>query len=112
MKYMKNQMGCVENEGKKITCSMGLEWPPVEVVAYGSPEEAQKYVKAPTAQRIEVWQKVCGLLKVEGAKCLSCKYVLLDDVLANQDDRGRRGASLRVRSPSFSAPKPAPAAKR
>jgi hypothetical protein len=106
MKYQKNQMGATEHGGKTLTCSMGLEWPPIEVVAYGSPEEAQEHVTDPAMQRIQVWQKVCGLRGVEGAKCSSCKYVLADGVLVNQSDKGRRGASLRVKPPSFAASRP------
>ncbi len=109
MKYAKYQMGSLDYEGKTLSCSMGFEWPPIEVVAYGSPEDAQEHVTDPAMQRIRVWQKVCGLREVDSAKCPTCKYVQIDGVLVNQSDKGRRGSSLRVRSPAFSAPKPSKA---
>jgi hypothetical protein len=107
MRYKKDQMGSVVHDGKTLTCSMGFEWPPIEVVAYGSPEEAREHITDPAMQRVQVWEKVCGLRSVGVDKCLTCKYVAQDGVLINQSDKGRRGASLRVRSQPFIAPKPA-----
>lgn len=106
MKYKKDQMGSLDCGGKTLSCSMGFVWPPIEVVAYGSPEDAQEHVTDPAMQRIQVWQKVCGLRGVDSTKCPTCKYVQIDGVLVNQSDKGRRGASLKVRSPAFSAPRP------
>lgn len=111
MRYSKYQMGSCEHGNKTLTCSMGFDWPPIEVVAYGSAENAKENVSSASAQRVEVWEKICGLENVSSEKCPTCKFVLLDGVLTNQSDRGRRGASLRVKSPSFSSPKP-PAGKR
>ena len=105
MRYTKDQMGSCDLAGKTLTCSMGFHWPPIEVVAYGSPEQAKENTKTDAAQRIEVWEKVCGLYGINTTKCPTCKYALVDGVLVNQSTQGRRGASLRVKSPSFSAAK-------
>jgi hypothetical protein len=101
MRYTKDQMGSCDHAGKTLTCSMGFHWPPIEVVAYGSPENAKENVKSDASQRIEVWEKVCGQHEVSTAKCPTCKYVFMDGALVNQSDQGRRGASLRVKSPAF-----------
>lgn len=102
MRYRKNQMGSLEHEGETLTCSMGFDWPPVEVVAYGSPEEAKEHISDSEMHRVEVWAKLCGLRKMDYDKCASCKYLLSNGVLINQSTKGRRGISLGVRGQGFS----------
>jgi len=104
MRYKKNQMGLLDREGNTLSCSMGLDWPPIEVVAYGSSEEAKEHVTDPDMQRIAVWEKLCGLRKMDISKCLSCKFVLQEGEYLNQNPQGRRGISQKIRSPGFSGP--------
>ncbi len=102
MRYRKDQMGSLPHKDKTLTCSMGFEWPPIEVVAYGSPEEAREHISDTEMQRIGVWEKLCGLRKMEPTKCLSCKFVLLEGEHLNQTSQGRKGISQRVPSRKFS----------
>ena len=99
----KYRMGEAILEGKRLTCSLGVEWPPVEVSAYGSVEEAIEHLEDSEVQRLRVWEKVCGLLRVDPEKCKSCPHKLLDGKSGKKEMKPRELLSGAA-SPRFHSP--------
>ena len=77
-KVSKYRMGEVTVGEHVYTCSLGKLWPPLEIVYYGTLEEAAPYVKNTTYQRLNVWAQVCGLKTMQEDKCPTCPHVLCD----------------------------------
>ena len=79
-KRRKEIMGSFQHDGAEHTCSQASYWPPVEVEAYdgASAQELRYEVTDLIYQRIRTWERVCGLMKMDASKCLSCPNVLID----------------------------------
>jgi hypothetical protein len=75
----KYRMGSLEVGGKVLTCTRGHDWPPLEIVAYGpTAEDAREKIKPAQYERVKVWERTCGLLKMSEDKCPQCPLVARD----------------------------------
>ena len=100
----KQKMGFLDHEGQQLSCLFGDQWPPGEVLAYGSIDLASPYLKEKEIQRLEVWEKVCGLLQMSADKCPSCKYMVRNGT-AQMYSKRTRVVSKRLRAPAARPPK-------
>jgi len=94
----KQKMGSLHLNGEELTCLYGEKWPPGEIAAYGSIEEAAPNLTEKDIQRLEVWEKVCGLTAMSADKCPSCPY-LMKDGMAQMYRNRHRLPSKRLKPP-------------
>lgn len=75
----KNYVGNLEAEGKVFMCGNWQVWPPKEAFLTDgmTAEEARTRLEVDAYNRLSVWEKACGLMKMEGGKCLTCPYLKL-----------------------------------
>lgn len=76
----KYRMGELLWEGHKLTCAQGTVWPPGRIKVHGSAEEARPHVTEEEYQRLQVYEKVCGLNQMAELKCLTCPQLVVDGV--------------------------------
>jgi hypothetical protein len=74
----KYRMGSVLDGGVSLTCSMGRVWPPILLRVYEDIEDIRHEESMDAYQRVQVWQRVCGLGEMSSDKCPSCPHVLRD----------------------------------
>ena len=98
MPPQRDRMGTIDFDGVRLSCSMSHAWPPIQVIAYGSAEEAKEKLPPAGVQRIAVWEKLCGLLTMDSSKCLGCKFLVRDGVPVSSPPAGRRGISVFARA--------------
>lgn len=69
----------LKTETDTLCCAHWKEWPPREILA--NPDETSEDLYrsgeiGPVGfQRIQTWEKVCGLLEMAASKCLQCPFV-------------------------------------
>ena len=87
-------------EPDELSCLYGNKWPPIEVEAYGSVQEAAQYLKPVEVERLEVWEKACGLFEMDNQKCSSCPYSVKGGKALMYRNRAKaRLTGARVRRP-------------
>lgn len=60
-----------------IACEHWKTWPPITAWTGSSAEELRKQgvVSDVEVQRIQVWERVCGLKEMDEGKCMTCPHV-------------------------------------
>jgi len=84
----KYRMGKLELPEGELSCAVGVQWPPIEMVAYGPPagdmpldqavQMVREQVDSATYAKIRVWQGACGLYLMKESKCGACPYRVLN----------------------------------
>lgn len=66
----------LKGEERTLVCAHWRNFPPKG--SHEDPEEgrASKSITGPEYQRIQVWQRICGLQRMDESKCVSCPHVL------------------------------------
>ena len=85
MRRRKTPMSPIEVGNKELECRNAAFWPPLEIEHLAdSSEELRFRVPDVVYQRIKTWEQVCGLLQMNPDKCLTCPYVVIDGVAAQE----------------------------
>lgn len=75
-----NRMGRIEDSGRVLTCKMDEFWPPPEMRVYSSAVAARSRVSEARYEQLRTWERVCGLTKMDRAKCITCPNLVIDGV--------------------------------
>lgn len=73
----KSYVGNLEVGGETFICGNWQVWPPKEAFLTDgmTAEEARSRMEVDAYNRLSVWEKACGLMKMEEGKCMSCPYL-------------------------------------
>lgn len=70
----------IESEGKTYECRHGDVWPPAHAYMGTDPLTVRAEHGEEAMSRYQVWQRECGLLRMDATKCSNCPHVIVDGV--------------------------------